>query len=44
MDILYRNTRGIGEPIKASRAILKGLAEGGGLYVPTVFPKLDKRE
>ena len=42
MDILYRNTRGIGEPIKASRAILKGLAEGGGLYVPTVFPKLDK--
>ena len=42
MDILYRNTRGIGEPIKASQAILKGLAEGGGLYVPTVFPKLDK--
>ena len=42
MDILYRNTRVIGEPIKASQAILKGLAEGGGLYVPTVFPKLDK--
>lgn len=42
MDILYRNTRGIGEPIKASQAILQGLAEGGGLFVPTVFPKLDK--
>ena len=28
--------------MKASQAILKGLAEGGGLYVPSVFPKLDK--
>lgn len=41
MQILYRSTRGGEEGIPASRAILKGLAEDGGLYVPEQLPKLE---
>lgn len=41
MDILYKSTRGKGETVSASRAILKGLADDGGLYVPTEIPALD---
>ena len=41
MEVLYKSTRGHGEPVKASQAILQGLALDGGLYVPTVIPKLD---
>ncbi len=41
MDVLYTNTRDAAEKVRASEAILKGLANGGGLYVPTVIPTLD---
>lgn len=40
MDILYRSTRNSDTRITASMAILKGLAEDGGLYVPVEIPKL----
>ncbi|MBO5070200.1 MAG: threonine synthase [Roseburia sp.] len=42
MEILYKSTRGGGEPITASAAILKGLADDGGLFVPERIPALDK--
>ena len=40
-EILYKSTRGTGETLKASEAILKGLADDGGLFVPTEIPKLE---
>ena len=42
MEILYHSTRSKGNPVKASEAILKGLSEDGGLYVPEKIPVLDK--
>ncbi len=39
MNLLYKSTRG-GECVTASQAILKGLADNGGLFVPTQIPKL----
>ena len=42
MEILYKSTRSDDRPITASAAILKGLADDGGLFVPTQLPKLDK--
>ncbi len=42
MDLLYRSTRGTGEPVTASKAILQGLAEDGGLFVPDSIPALEK--
>ena len=41
MDLLYRSTRSVSEPVTASQAILKGLADDGGLFVPVSIPKLD---
>ncbi len=41
-EILYRSTRSDSEPVSASRAILMGLSQDGGLFVPTAFPALDK--
>ena len=41
MQVLYKSTRGKGETVTASMAILKGLSEDGGLFVPTEIPKLD---
>lgn len=43
MEILYKSTRAEKDSaaITASQAILKGLADDGGLFVPTAFPKLD---
>lgn len=41
MAVLYGSTRGNGEKITASMAILKGLAEDGGLFVPDYIPNLD---
>lgn len=41
MEVLYRSTRGMGGEYKASEAILKGLADDGGLFVPVVIPKLE---
>ena len=40
MDILYKSTRSNMNPITASQAILKGLSEDGGLFVPTTIPRL----
>ena len=37
---MYVNTRNPEEKVSASRAILKGLANEGGLFVPTEIPKL----
>ena len=42
MSILYRSTRSEKEPIPSSKAILAGLAEDGGLYVPTEDPSFDR--
>ena len=41
MEVLYRSTRGHGEQVTASQAILQGLSEDGGLFVPVEIPKLD---
>ena len=38
---MYKSTRGTGECVKASEAILKGLSKDGGLFVPTSIPRLD---
>lgn len=40
MDVLYSSTRDGREKITASRAILKGLSEDGGLFVPDHIPAL----
>lgn len=40
MNILYQSTRNANETVTASEAILKGLANDGGLYVPKTMPKL----
>lgn len=40
MNLMYQSTRSNSEPITASKAILKGLADDGGLYVPVTVPKL----
>ncbi len=42
MEILYNSTRTNGNPVKASEAILKGLSDDGGLFVPDRIPTLDK--
>lgn len=41
MEVLYKSTRGNGETVTASQAILQGLAGDGGLFVPTEIPSLD---
>ncbi len=42
VEVLYNSTRGKGDPVRASEAILKGLSEDGGLFVPDHIPALDK--
>lgn len=42
MNILYHSTRNKEQKVTASQAILKGLAEDGGLYVPERLPKLER--
>lgn len=42
MELFYRSTRGGGPAQTASAAILKGLAQDGGLFVPEILPRLDK--
>ncbi len=42
MEILYNSTRSNRNPVRASEAILKGLSEDGGLFVPDKIPALDK--
>ena len=41
MNLMYQSTRSNNNPIAASQAILKGLADDGGLYVPVTIPKLN---
>lgn len=41
MSLMYVSTRDANEKVTASQAILKGLANDGGLFVPTEIPKLD---
>lgn len=40
MDLLFKSTRSE-QTVTASQAILKGLADDGGLFVPVSIPKLD---
>lgn len=40
MELLYKSTRSNSESVTASKAILKGLADDGGLFVPMSLPKL----
>ena len=40
MNLLYKSTRNSEKTVTASQAILKGLAEDGGLFVPVSIPKL----
>lgn len=42
MNVMYQSTRSDSDKVSASVAILKGLSDDGGLFVPTVIPKLDK--
>ncbi len=41
MEVMYSSTRGNGEKVTASQAILKGLSEDGGLFVPDRIPALE---
>ena len=38
----YISTRGGGNPISSAEAIIKGIAEDGGLFVPTEIPKIPR--
>ena len=42
MAIYYSSTRGGETDVTASQAILKGLAEDGGLFMPSEIPALDR--
>ena len=41
MELMYASTRVANEKVTASQAILRGLANDSGLYVPTQIPVLD---
>lgn len=41
MDLMYKSTRNSNVKVKASEAILKGLADDGGLFVPDSIPAFD---
>lgn len=41
MELYYKSTRNAAEKVSASQAILKGLADDGGLFVPERIPCLD---
>ncbi|MDF2503836.1 threonine synthase [Clostridium sp.] len=40
-NLIYKSTRGQGKPVSASKAIIRGIAEDGGLFVPSIIPKID---
>ncbi len=42
MEVFYSSTRNQNEKVTASQAILKGLSDDGGLFVPDHIPALDK--
>lgn len=39
--LYYKSTRGIDNAIDSSKAIVRGIASDGGLYVPDVIPQID---
>ena len=41
MEVFYQSTRSTSDKVKASQAILKGLADDGGLFVPDHLPAFD---
>ena len=41
MELLYKSTRNAEHTVTASEAILKGLADDGGLFMPVEIPRLD---
>lgn len=41
MEVLYSSTRNSGSKVTASQAILKGLSDDGGLFVPDHIPALE---
>ncbi len=41
MEVMYASTRDANERVTASQAILRGLANDGGLFVPTTIPALN---
>lgn len=41
MSIMYKSTRSNSDKVTASQAILKGLADDGGLFVPDSIPALE---
>lgn len=41
MNIMFKSTRGDNNYVTASQAIVKGIAEDGGLYVPETIPAID---
>ncbi len=41
MDLMYSSTRNADLKVTASQAVLKGLADDGGLFVPEHIPALD---
>ena len=43
MEMLYNSTRGGEKGITSSMAILKGISDDGGLFMPDHFPKLQKK-
>ncbi len=42
MEVIYQSTRNKEEKVTASQAILKGLSDEGGLFVPMTIPALSK--
>ena len=43
MGIYYHSTRNKDKHYTASQAILKGLADDGGLFVPSAFPSMSDK-
>ena len=41
MELFYKSTRDSGVRVTASQAILQGLSEDGGLFVPETVPSFD---
>ena len=41
MNIMFKSTRGDNTLVTASQAIVKGIADDGGLYVPESIPSID---
>ena len=41
MDIMFKSTRGDKNYVTASQAIVQGIANDGGLFVPETIPTID---